>query len=374
MLAGGLDAGYRALLAGPHQFLTRIEVWDDTGRIDDFGNDGLPITSGSIQASLTSRVARTVTLTTIQDLFPADVNGLLAPFGNYLKIFQGVNGYGAPPYMWQTFRGRINDVSMDASGNVTLNAVDRAGDIADSYFGRPYQAATGERVTTQFKTLITDAIPDATFGTFSDIFYLTPNLIWQNDRASACDDLSAAGHAWWYPLANGDFVMRFVPWTIPQTPLLTFTDGLGGTLQAWTVSFSRDGVFNQVWVTGELADGSTPVVAVANNNDPASPTWVGGKFGIHAQLVQVQTATSQGQTLTLANQYLKQFSALRDTWSAVIPADASIELGDPFTFQTTAPARTSSTQVVAGFTLPLDGANLMSLTMRALTPDVEGVA
>ena len=140
------------------------------------------------------------------------------------------------------------------------------------------------------------------------------------------------------------------------------------------MSFSRDGVFNQVWVTGELADGSAPVVAVANNNDPASPTWVGGKFGIHAQLVQVQTATSQGQALTLANQYLKQFSALRDTWSAVIPADASIELGDAFTFQTTAPARTSSTQVVAGFTLPLDGANLMSLTMRALTPDVEGVA
>jgi hypothetical protein len=359
---------YRSMLAGPHQFNTRIEVWALGARIDTYGTAGVPVLTGSISASLTSRVARTVSFTTYQDLFPADPSGLLAPFGNYLKIFQGVEGYGGPGYEWQTFYGRIDTCSMDQAGQVTVTAVDRAGDVADSYFGRPYKSQTGTVVTAQFKTLVSDAIPDATFGTFDPIYYLTPNLVWQNDRASACDDLSAAGHAWWYPLANGDFVMRFVPWTVEQTPLLTFTDGDGGTMAAWTVAYSRQNVYNQVTVVGELADGSTPVFATASDNDPASPTYINGKFGLKGQLQQVQTAVSQGQALSLAEQYLRQVTGITDTWTVTIMADPSIELGDAFNFATTAPVRNSSVQVTAGFQMPLDGGSLMSMTMRALSP------
>ncbi len=372
MLSGGLDGLYRAMLAGPHKPTCRIEVWAEGVRLDSYGDDGVPFTSGSISASLNSRVARTVTISFTAELMPADEFGLLAPFGNYLKIFQGVDGFGGPNYEWQTFWGPITSTVLANDGTVTLNATDVAGEIAESFFAYPQQSNVDQFVTTQFRELISEALPAATFGTFDTTYARTPNLIWQTERASACDQLATAANMYWYPLANGDFVMRTIAWDTDSPSLLTMTDGAGGTIGSWSFGFNRSGVANQIIVNGERADGSTPVYGSASDGDPTSPTFIGGKFGVKAAQVSVQTISSPSQAQQIARAYLRQSKSITKPWAVSCVPDPAIELGDAMTLVGTSAGGvtyTSSIQVVAAFTLPMgrpDGN--MTITYRAQQP------
>lgn len=372
MLPGGTDQLYRQILAGPHKVLTRIEVWNPLTdeRIDPYGSAGVPFGQGSISATLTSRVARVCSLSLDRGQYPDDPNGLLAPFGNYLKIYSGVSGH--PNYMWLVFVGRINDITVTDAGTVALTAVDRAGDIQDAYFGHPFQSETGTLIGVQYKTLIRGGLSYATFGTFDDNANIsTPNLIWENDRASACDSLANLGNMFWYPLANGDFVLRQVAWTKFSDPLLVFKDGEGGTLLNWSSGYSRTNVANGIIVSGELADGSTPVYGLASDINPLSPTYIYGKYGQKTQFISAQGALSAGAATTLAEAYLRQAKALTDQWTMQIPADASMELGDPLIAVGSmgyGKRRTSSTQNVSAFTLSLDSRDTMNVTLRAQVP------
>jgi len=372
MLSGGLDGLYRSLLAGPHKPTCRVEVWSQGARIDGYGDAGLPIVSGSVSATLASRVARTVQIGVTPNLFPDTSDDLLYPAGNQLKIFKGIEGFGGPQYEWQVFFGRINDIGLGSNGDVTLNAVDRAGDIAGALFPTPRQSNIDQFITTQFVELIKQAIPDATFGTFDSTSARTPNLVWQVDRAAACDQLANAANMYWYPLANGDFVMRTIAWDDDSPSLLTLTDGQGGTLNAWNYGFSRAGVANQIYVVGERTDGSTPVYGSASDGDPTSPTYIGGKFGTQSQQISVQTITSPSQAQQIARSYLRQSKALTQVWRVNCIPDASLELGDALTLighEPSGRARTSSVQIISDFTLPLTGVDgSMNISFRAQQP------
>jgi hypothetical protein len=376
MLTGGLDGLYRAFLAGPHKPTCRVEVWSEGVRIDTFGNEGVPLVSGAVSATLASRVARNASLTLTPDLFPDNTGDLLYPDGNYLKIFRGVSGYGGAGYEWQVFYGRINDVKLSSGGDFILNAVDLAGDVAGALFPTPRQSNVDQFVTTQFVELIKQAIPGATFGTFDTTYARTPNLVWQVDRSAACDQLATAANMYWYPLANGDFVMRTIAWDTDSPSLLTMTDGSGGTISAWNYGFSRAGVANNIYVVGERADGSTPVYGSASDGDPTSPTYIGGKFGVQSQQVSVQTIVSPSQAQQIARSYLRQAKSLTQVWSISAVPDASLELGDALTIVGHEPSgrsRTSSIQVVSDFTLPLTGVDgNMTINFRAQQPGGTG--
>lgn len=372
MLAGGLDPAYRAILAGPHKQVCRVEVWANGVRIDSYGDDGVPYNQGSVSATLTSRVARVLSLTLDRSLFPSSPRDLLAPFGNYLKVYSGVDNGAGVPYVWPVFYGRINDCTLQNGGGMSLTAVDLAADVQDCYFGKPVQSSTALTLGQSYKTLIRGALPAAVFGAFDvNANYTTPALNWENDRASACDSLAQQGNMFWYPLADGEFVLRQIAWTDNNTSVLTYTDGNGGSLLAWSINYSRTNVFNSVIVSGELADGSTPVYGTAQDNDPASVTYINGNYGVKTQFISIQGTQSQGTATTLAGAYLAQSKAITETWGAQMVADASLELGDPITLRVytdTIHQRTSPIQVVSAFTLSLDSKDTMNVSLRAQVP------
>lgn len=366
MLAGGDDPGYRALLQGPHTPICRVEVWRDNERIDDFGTAGLPVYSGSISATLNSQVTRQLALTTDESLWPMDAAGLLAPYGNELRVFQGVSNGAGVPYEWQTFRGRINNVTLQSDATLSIEAIDRAGDVNDAGFPLPENSNVGVTVTQEFRRLIQEGVSDATFGTFDAFSVVVPMLTWEYDRAGACDELADAAGAVWYALANGDFVFRFVPWTQALSPVLSWSDGVGGEVAEANVTITRENVFNVVTVVGERADGTTPVYAYLTDDDPTSPTYAAGPFGVRSKLINIQAANTQPQAEAIARTALRFSLALTQAWEVSTTADASLELGDAILIS--ARGLPEVVQVISSFTLPLIANVTMSVSLRALQP------
>lgn len=374
--AGGLDAQYRDALTRPHVVYNRVDVLARNGTVLQ---SDLPFIDGSVRATLNSRVARVLTLSVDRSWFPlqangsVDTGGLLTPFGNRLRAYRGIL-YGDGSYVaFPVFYGRIEQVQMKRDGSLSLSANDLAADVVDAQFESPQSSVTTNSISSEFRRLVQGALSDAVFGTSDLTGTKIPPLTWQNDRAQALDDMSATVSMLWYPLADGSFVQRQVPWTKPgQTASITLTDGTNaapgtnGAIADWTITISRTGVYNSVVFTSERQDGTAPVYATVRDLTASSPTYYLGNFGRKPLLIQNQAALSQGQCLTAAQTALKAATAITQTWDPVsIVPDASLELGDLLAMQADSSV---STQVITGFTLPLRETGSMSLSLRAYSP------
>jgi kumamolisin len=374
--AGGLDAQYRDALTRSHVVYNRVDVLARDGTV--LYSD-LPFIDGSVRATLNSRVARVLSLSVDRSWFPLldngsfDSDGLLAPFGNRIRAYRGIRYGDGSVAAFPVFYGRIEQVQMSRNGVVSVSGNDLAADVVDAQFETPQSSVTTNTISTEFRRLVQDALGDATFGTSDLTGVKIPPLVWQNDRAQALDDMSATVAMLWYPLADGSFVQRLVPWTNPgQTAQVALADGTGAapgvnnSTSDWTITVSRTGVYNSVVFASERQDGTAPVYAIVRDTDSTSPTSYLGNFGRKPLLIQNQAALSQSQCLAAAQSALKAATAITQVWDPVsIVPDASLELGDLVDMRADGAA---SVQAIVGFTLPLRETGDMSLSLRAYAP------
>jgi hypothetical protein len=379
--SGGLDATYRDALARPHTVYNRVDVLSRTGTVLYSGTAGagLPFIDGNVRATLSSRVARVLSMTVDRSWFPLldngsiDSAGLLAPYGNRIRAYRGITYGDGTVVSFPIFYGRIETVALSRSGSVTLTANDLAADVVDAKFEVPESAVTTNTINAEFRRLVLEALPDAVFGTSDLTGSKIAPVAWQSDRAQALDDMSATAAMLWYPLADGSFVQRLTPWTKPGlTPQLTLADGTNavpmanGVVADFSITISRTDVYNSVVFASERQDGSTPVYAIVRDLDKTSPTYYLGNFGKKPLLIQNQTALTQSQCTQAARSSLKAATAITQQWDSVtVVPDASIELGDLITAKADGAV---SAQVIAGFTLPLREGGDMSLNLRAYAP------
>lgn len=361
MLDGGLDATYRAVLAGPHTPLFRVEVWDGQGNLL---LDDLPYDGGGVAASLTNRVTRNLNLTVDEDWYPWEDDDLLAPYGNELRAYRGVEYGNGVQILFPVFRGKIQSADLASGGTVEIDAADRAQEVEDSEFLRPYNSARGVYLNQQFQELVTDGVPDAEFGVSDDFWQTMPPLTWESDRGSALDEVGRTGGAFWYALPDGRFVLRRVPWTVPGTRSVILTDRDGGLILEALPRKTREGVVNSVTAVSERTDGSDPYYATAEDVTPSSPTYVGGKFGRKHKLFRAQGALGQPATLGAATAYVRRSTALAQTWSWSQTPDPAMELGEVVGLEVR--GRTGITQVVSSFQMPMTVGGQMTVSGRSL--------
>lgn len=360
MLAGGTDLLYRNALATSHEPYFRVEVWRGTERLI---ND-LTYLSGRLRATLASRVSRTLDFSVDETMYPYSVDDVLAPFGNYVKAYRGIKFADGHQYVWQVFRGRIAVVNLDGDGQCRITCNDRADDVVQARFEKPESSQVGAFVINEFVRLVSDALPDAAFGTSDRFDQVVPLLTWEHDRGRALDEMATAVGAFWYPLANGDFVMRLAPWTVPGQVTVVLSDGTGGTIQDSTAARSRESVFNSITVTGERSDGTEPVFYTARDDNPNSATYVAGPFGVRNKLIQLNTPATQGNARAAAESYLRHTTALTEQWAFACTPDGSLELGDVVGLKVR--GRNPIVQVVESFSLPMDvQSGLMTVQCRS---------
>lgn len=360
MLPGGLDATYRQALTTSHEPYILIEVLDG---LQNVLLSGLTIITGRVEATLTSRVARRCEITVEEGLYPYEPSDLLAPYGNMIRAWRGVQYADGTRDAWIVFVGRIQETRLNANGTCTAYAADFAADVVENKFLAPQNSQAGSLVSAEVMRLISDGFAQANFSGFSVTDIPVQPLTWQLERGQALDELATSVGAFWYPLADGTFTLRTYPWTVAATPVVTYADEDGGSVITSSASRSREGVYNVLTVTGERLNGDEPVFASASDTNPASPTFVGGNFGVRSQLLRLQTPATQGSAQGAATDNLKRLVALSDTWSWDMTVDAALELGDPVMLDVR--GRSDIIQVVSGYAIPLDLSAPMTVQGRA---------
>ncbi len=369
MLDGGLDLMYREALATSHESYTLIEVLNGQQQVLE---SGLPFISGTVNATLTSRISRHCDITFPEDLYPFAADGLLAPYGNMIRATKGIQFADGSRKAWKVFVGRIQDAAINGNGTCSVTADDFAADVLESRFLVPENSASGSTVSNEMRRLIDDGFPQAQFALIEAFDIPVRPRTWQLDRGQALDELGTSVGAFWYPQADGQFVIRRYPWTVASAPVVTYSDtGKFGSISVATANRSRSSVFNSLTVTGERLNGDMPVYALAQDTNPASVTYIDGNFGRRHQLLRLQTPGTSGSAQGAAYDNLQRFISPVDTWNWTMSVDAALELGD--TVQLDVYGRTGIIQVVAAMRIPLGLGDMQVAGRSQITGILEGV-
>lgn len=363
-------AAYAAALRGPHRRIARVDVTDIDGipRATD-----VKISSGEVTANLTNRVTRSASFALPFQWFPRTPDDAFSPYAAVAHIRAGLALGNGLEILFPVFTGRIYDARLDPAGNVSFRADDLAADVVAARFEQPTATlrATGSGTANQsseFRRLVLQALPQAQFGTDDISPTRVPDLVWDEDRGQALDDIAQSAGARWLALGDGRFVLRRFLYE-PTTPVAEFLDGPQGLMSQATVSITRDGTANSVVVVSERMDGTDPVRVVARDVTLDSPTRYGGKFGRVVQVIKVQTPLSQTEATTLARTQLTASVGLTEQWDCIVVADHRLEPGDTARFRYRG---VQADQIIDGIVYPLDTRPMRLMSRGTVALDIPG--
>jgi hypothetical protein len=360
------SALYKNAIHAPHRLAFEVDLYAGPGGA--LLENNVPVFGGSIMANLTHRITRTGSFTVGPEWWPGtDPLAPLTPFQTVANIRAGIQYGDGSKEMFDVFTGRVGDLTRNDDGTVTAAVADLAADVIAYRFEEP-RNSDNVNVLAQIRRLISEALPEATFGTddVNDPNAITPPLTWDEDRGKALDDLAEALGARWFALGNGDFVVRAYPYDV-GTAVQDIRDGRPGGVQGLLTSGAptlsrRDGTANSITVVVERFDGSTPFRVRARDDVAGSPTRFGGPFGRVSQIIKVQTPITQGQATTYARAQLNAATALSSRWQVGMTPDFTLEPGDTVRLSSRG---VTETQVIDSITYPLAEPGTMSLATRA---------
>jgi hypothetical protein len=231
----------------------------------------------------TSAVRGTVDITVNGTRFwPTYSTSLLAPYGNEIFLERGIQYSDASVEYVKLgyFRIQAPEQSGLSDSPIRLTCVDRMQAIIDGKLISPRQFLPGATFASVVSNLITEIYPAATinYDDASASAVLARSLIVDSDRFAALDDvIRSLGKIWYW---DGAGVLQIKTPPSPATaPVYEVTRGAYGVLVAFARSLSRENTYNAVVASGEGADSSAPIRAVAIDNNPLSPTYFFGRFG-----------------------------------------------------------------------------------------------
>lgn len=351
-------ADYEPALHGPHRRVARIDAYDMDGNVLVLD---VPVFGGQVSADLTNRVSRSADFELGPEFYPRTPTDPFSPYAAVVKIRAGIAHGNGMEVLFPVFTGRVYEARKEASGAVSFRADDLAADVIAYRFEQPQASSRVATATpvSEIQRLILEAVPQATFGTNDVSGGSVPDLVWDEDRGQALDDLAESMGCRWYTLGDGSFVVRRFLYT-PSTPVQTFQDGPRGLMSQATTTITRDGTANSVVVVSERLDGTDPVRVVRRDTTAGSPTLFGGPFGKVTQVIKVQTPLTQNEANILASTQLTAAVALSEQWNANVVADYRLEPGDTVRLSYRG---LMADQIIDRMTYPL-GTQLMNLTTR----------
>lgn len=296
-------------------------------------------------------------------MLPTNPQSMLAPFGNEVYIETGIATM--PP--GSTTEAKVAQwIPMGLFSIATSQVVDTGVDcvVSLSIYDRSW-------VISQRKLLTPYTFPATKSGEFAGEIQKLLNQVWDNPAnplqynivpttatvpqasynqgsdpwQAALDMAASVGYELFF---NAYGVVTALPIPVPADQPVTwrFTDnetaiyGLGGSGSGGgssvlfgspystpvdvTVTMTRDGIYNDVIVTGTgtsntpTAAGGTgqPVLASASDNNPLSATYVNGPVGNIPEFVSTNLTTSSSQAQDMANNDLQ--AALSAAWQVTI--------------------------------------------------------
>lgn len=262
---------FASLVTASHRSVCRVESWYDDELLTE-----LPVAGGRVTLDRYAEVSLGLELDVPREPLwqpGADPRHPLAANGQRLHASRGVAPPSGEPELLPLGWARIS--GWDEGDDVITVKADGLEDVLrESRLIRPVNL--GGTMAGAITSLVAGMLPVAFDPALTDRALSTRTV--EEDRLRGIYDLVDAWPAEARVNPEGVFSVAPVP-SENAEPVLTLTDGQGGTLVSAPLSGGRDGVYNAVIARGETSGTVAPVEGQAYDLDPSSPTRWDGPYG-----------------------------------------------------------------------------------------------
>lgn len=263
----------------------------------------------------------------------------------------------------------INDVSVvDGPSGVTVEiaGADLSRRVARNKWEGTYLIPSGTNYGTAIMGIIADRMPDAEFNFASTTRTMPRRVLGQQGNTDPWADARKLAAEIGFDLffdARGICTFREEPDPEIQPPVWEFEDIAFPTVTQLTRQVLDEDTYNQVIVEGEGSGVTTPVRAIAQDTDPASPTYILGPYGINSITIRSPGITTLGQAQDAANAALLRSKGATEKVSITAVPQPALEPGDVVTV-TRGLSRVDGQFLIDAITIPLGPRDAMSITSR----------
>jgi hypothetical protein len=377
--------------------LSRVEVWLAGVQIEA----DLSYLSGEVTLDGTGGVRGKLNLT-----LPAGEGtatwDLLSPIGTEVIPYRGVRFIdGTSEWVpLGVFGIDSQRMGYGADGTLSLTAPDRWARVQRARFLSP-ATTTGGAVTEAIR-LATDAVSVACTNAATSAAS-TNAQVWDRDRDAAAVALMTSASGELFFDRAGLLVARNSP-RLTSAPVWTVDAGQNGVLVSADRARDRARTYSVVVAIGTATDGTTPLAPqIAYDDDPLSPTYYLGPFGIVPYFYASPLLTTTGQALAAAKTILAKVTGMAaqlsienavnpaldpgDTISVVLPSQnearrfTHVAIGDLFTdifsdtwrgrevFTAVSFPATVEAHLIDTVTIPMDVGTPQKITTRSTRPE-----
>lgn len=316
-----------SVLATAARWGVRVASWQGP----DLRAEDIPVAAGVWDVSASRQVPELLDLTVPAgsrgEWIPgADPEHPLARYGQTLDVTVVVAD-AAGRREWEVPLGRavIQDWSAPDPGDVEVKASGVLQRVADDRLPSPESPDSTATLISEFRRLITPGIP---VEVLVDDRAAPQSFTWDEDRLGALYDIADSLPATLKVTAEGGVLLDApLPATVPA-PVITWTDGEGGTVVSAPRSDTRTDAYNAVVARGQASDPDAAAVQ-AEAQVTEGPMAVGGPYGPVRRFYASPLLTTTGQCLAAAQSILATSVVPSRTVTVTCASDPRVELWDP---------------------------------------------
>lgn len=332
------------VLAGAYRWTPQVSSWLG----GDLLADEVPVVSGRLSVDVAQQIPERLTFTVPEwaggvSWVPDSPRHPLAKFGQFVDVSVTVTS-SVTGEEWQTRLGRFQVQAWthdDVAGSVDVECVGLLQRPGDARFTTPQVPRAGGTLGSEFVRLMVDGIPVLIDERLADRAVPT-SFQWDEDRLGALYDLA---DAWPARIRMDEFGQCRVlpPLGDTPVPVLTFTDGIGGTLVSAPTEDTRDGVYNVVVARSSATDDPSRPPVQGQARVTAGPFSADGPYGAVVRFWSSPLATTKAQLDASAASLLAD--AIRPASQRVVtcPPDPRVDVDDAVQVRTGARVASTST-------------------------------
>lgn len=360
---------FAAALPTSHRIAQRVEVLDGYNSVlVDLTQQGV-FADGEVTASR-SAIQRQARISLVDDggtLTPDDIDELLTPAGNQIRLWRGVRfGDGTSELVpTGTFRFTTTKVQ---NRRIQLDEMyDRSWIVSGARTENTYNVPKGSQIDQVIAQILTQAYPGVPMN-LPDTDEVTNSMAFDadSDPWELAQQLAAnlGMRLFFDPLGVVQMADEPDPDTDPVVWTFDDTDPnnmmLPTTEQSWIGNS-----YNMIVVTGENSSLPAPVRGVAKDNDPRSPTRYGGPYGRRlAPIIRDDTIASQAQANARAVKELRAQLGLFQQASIQSMVNPAFEVGD-VVYTSSPVSGINQYYIMDGFNVPMRAAGAQAIESRS---------
>lgn len=383
----GLTDRFLTAVANDHRSVVKVECRTAKGvLVQDIST---LVLTGSMTADETREIRRTIQMTLVGStaLVPAGLGDMLHPAsGNELWVYRGVQySDGTTEYaQLGVFRMTKPNVTDDGETiSITINGQDRASVVARIDWTIPYTVPAGSNLGGALALALQNRIgaiyPALSYVNIAPDTFLFPATVWGADPSTTGDPMqdfitfaSNAGDELFFDVAGLPVGRQIAnPLTTQPIDALHFVDGTNCVVDTAGRVLDESTAYNQVQLYCNGTGTALPFVVTVSDNNPLSPTWIGGPWGV-VPLKITTTAIPAGvdsvvaakaKATAMANKQLQLVLGSFDGTSLTCVPNPALREGDCVKV-THARMKINANYIISSMTIPLDPESDMAITFR----------